>query len=306
MLSVKRVIPDYALANARRIWGTAGCPCTPYFVAGLPRIVRECEECIALTRPREGRSPMLAMSASTMDRAFKGLPRVKPFAVKANRRSDLNNPILDAVECGLEEEVMACNIKPGDTQIDTAAHCGGDIRGNFFWTPTQTDRNTQWTEMATTWNRGMHNTVSVLKRLERRFPLPITAEHDGNGPEFINYAMTEMQGNRQNISVSKSRFCRKNDNAQVEQKNGSVVRELFGELRLDCLDLEDDLRRLESEWSDYCYFFRPTKMIVAKIKKPYGNGYVRKYQEGGPRTPCQRVLEPGILGESESEALKRR
>ena len=47
-------------------------------------------------------------------------------------------------------------------------------------------------------------------------------------------------------------------------------------------------------------------MIVAKIKKPYGKGYVRKYQEGGPRTPCQRVLEPGILGESESEALERR
>ena len=129
---------------------------------------------------------------------------------------------------------------------------------------------------------------------------------DRNGPEFINYAMAEMQGKRQNIAVSRSRFYRKNDNAHVEQKNGSVVRELFGELRLDCLDLEGDLRRLEAEWSDYCNFFRPTKMIVAKIKKPDGKGYVRKYQEGGPRTPYQRVLESGILGESESGALKKR
>ena len=297
---------DHALANARRIWETVGCPCTTYFVAELPRIVREYEECIALIKPREDVAAILAMSASTLDRAFKGLPRVKPFAVKANRRSGINRPILDAIECKSGEEVMACNVKPGDTQIDTVAHCGGDMRGNFFWTLTQTDRPTQWTEITPTWNRGMHNTVEALKRLERRFPFPITSEHEDNGPESINYAMAEMQGKRKNISVSRSRFYRKNDNAHVEQKNGSVVRELFGELRLDCLDLEDDLGRLEAEWSDYCNFFRPTKMIVAKIKKPDGKGYVRKYQEGGPRTPYQRVLESGILSESESEALKKR
>ena len=301
-----RTYSDHALANARRVWEAVGCPCTTYFVAELPRIVREYEECIALIKPREDVAAILAMSASTLDRAFKGLPRVKPFAIKANRRSGLNRPILDAIECKSGEEVMACNVKPGDTQIDTVAHCGGDMRGNFFWTLTQTDRPTQWTEITPTWNRGMHNTVEALKRLERRFPFPVTSEHEDNGPEFINYAMAEMQGKRQNIAVSRSRFYKKNDNAHVEQKNGSVVRELFGELRLDCLDLEDDLMRLESEWSDYCNFFRPTKMIVAKIKKPDGKGYVRKYQEGGPRTPYQRVLESGILSESEAEALKRR
>ena len=297
---------DHALANARRIWEAVGCPCTTYFVAELPRIAREYEECIALIKPREDVAAILAMSASTLDRAFKGLPRVKPFAVKANRRSGLNRPILDAIECKSGEEVMACNARPGDTQVDTVAHCGGDMRGNFFWTLTQTDRPTQWTEITPTWNRGMYNTVEALKRLERRFPFPVTSEHEDNGPEFINYAMAEMQGKRKNIAVSRSRFYRKNDNAHVEQKNGSVVRELFGELRLDCLDLEGDLRRLEAEWSDYCNFFRPTKMIVAKIKKPDGKGYVRKYQEGGPRTPYQRVLESGILGESESGALKKR
>jgi len=301
-----RTYSDRALANVRRIWEAVGCPCTTYFVAELPRIVREYEECIALIKPQEDKPAILAMSASTLDRAFKGLPRVKPFAVKANRRSGINRPILDAIECKSGEEVMACNVKPGDTQIDTVAHCGGDMRGNFFWTLTQTDRLTQWTEITPTWNRGVYNTVEALKRLERRFPFPVTSEHEDNGPEFINYAMAEMQGKRKNISVSRSRFYRKNDNAHVEQKNGSVVRELFGELRLDCLDLEDDLRRLEAEWSDYCNFFRPTKMIVAKIKKPDGKGHVRKYQEGGPRTPYRRVLESGILSESESEALKKR
>ena len=216
------------LENARRIWETVGCPCTTYFVAELPRIVREYEECVALIKPKEDKAAILSMSASTLDRAFKGLPRVKPFAVKANRRSGINRPILDAIECKSGEEVMACHVRPGDTQIDTVAHCGGDMRGSFFWTLTQTDRNTQWTEITTTWNRGMHNTVEALKRLERRFPFPVTAEHEDNGPEFINYAMAEMQGMRKEISVSRSRFYRKNDNAHVEQKNGSVVRERNG------------------------------------------------------------------------------
>ena len=124
---------DHVLANARRLWETVGCPCTTYFVTELPHIVCKYKECVALIKPREDKSAILAMSVSALDRAFKGLPRVKPFAVKANKRSGLNRPILNAVECKSEEEVMACNVKPGDTQIDTVAYCGGDMRGNFFW-----------------------------------------------------------------------------------------------------------------------------------------------------------------------------
>ena len=226
--------------------------------------------------------------------------------MKCNRRSGLNRPLLDAIECKSGEEVMACDVPPGDTQIDTVAHCGGDMRENFFWTLTQSDRPTQWTEITPTWNRGMHSTVTALQRLERRFPFPVTSEHEDNGPEFINYAMAEMQGRRKHIAVSRSRFRRKNDNAHVEQKNGSVVRELFGEMRLDCKDLEDDLIRLERDWSDYCNFFRPTKMIVAKTKRADGKGFIRRYQEGGPRTPYQRVMESGVLDEAAAAALKAR
>ncbi len=297
---------DEVIQMAVKVWESVGCPCTTYFVPELPRIVREYEACIALLKPASVKESLLRLSASTLDRAFRGLPRKKPFAVKRNRRSGLNRPLLDAIECRSGEEVMACMVPPGDTQIDTVAHCGGDMRENFFWTLTQTDRNTQWTEITPTWNRGMHSTVAALLRLERRIPFPVTSEHEDSGPEFINYAMAEMQGKRKHISVSRSRFRHKNDNAHVEQKNGSVVRELFGEMRLDCRDLEADLIRLEKDWSDYCNFFRPTKMIVAKTKRADGKGFVRRYQEGGPRTPYQRVLESGVLDECAAKALKER
>ena len=49
------------LENVRRIWETVGCPCTTYFVAELPRIVREYEACVALIKPKEDRDAILSM-----------------------------------------------------------------------------------------------------------------------------------------------------------------------------------------------------------------------------------------------------
>ncbi len=59
--------------------------------------------------------------------------------------------------------------------------------------------------------------------------------------------------------LSRSRAYHSNDNAHVEEKNRHVGRELFGERRLDCRDLESDLIRLCDMWSDYRNFFCPSK-----------------------------------------------
>ena len=90
---------DEVIQMAVKVWEAVGCPCTTYFVPELPRIVREYEECVALLKPASVKESLLRLSASTLDRAFRGLPRKKPFAVKCNRRSGLNRPLLDAIEC---------------------------------------------------------------------------------------------------------------------------------------------------------------------------------------------------------------
>ena len=51
-----------ALENVRRIWESVGCPCTTYFVAELPRIMREYEECIAIIKPKEDKTAILSMT----------------------------------------------------------------------------------------------------------------------------------------------------------------------------------------------------------------------------------------------------
>ena len=62
---------------------------------------------------------------------------------------------------------MACNVPPGDAQIDTFALGGGDPSDNFFWILDGTDRKTQWTVLCPTWNRGRHATLEA-KRLSRK------------------------------------------------------------------------------------------------------------------------------------------
>lgn len=57
---------DEDLENARKLWISVGCPCSTYFVAELPRIIKEYDECIALIKPASSKSALMSISASTL------------------------------------------------------------------------------------------------------------------------------------------------------------------------------------------------------------------------------------------------
>ena len=88
---------------------------------------------------------LLKMSASTMTRILKKLPRKKLGYTKANKRSgkNINNPIKAMTPCRSGETIMACKANPGDMQMDTFALGGGNPCDNFFWALTGTDRKLQ-------------------------------------------------------------------------------------------------------------------------------------------------------------------
>ena len=293
---------DEAKPVLAAIWREAGCPCTPYFKAEIDRWVDEYEQYVANIAPPV-KSAILTMSDSTMGRMLKGLPRIKPGFTKCNGNSGRNNPLKNAIPCHSGEEVMACRVPPGDVQVDTFALGGGDPSDNFFWVLTATDRKTQWTVLNPTWNRGQYATLEALKRIERKFPFPIQSLHGDNGGEIINYHIAAFLGkNRPGLYFSRSRPRHCNDNAHVEEKNRSIGRELFGERRIDRPDLEADLIRLCEEWSDFCNFFRPKKMLIDKVKREDGKGFSCKYDK--PKTPYQRLLDEHVLSEKEECALR--
>ena len=286
-----------------RIWREVGCPCTTYFRANVDEWLREFRTCVAHV-PDDVAAHLLAMSASTMDRLLRGVKREKPGSMQRNRRSGRNDGLLKAIECKSGELVMGCDVPPGDIQTDTVAHCGGDMGGDFWWTLTATDRKTQWTELQPVWNRGMYATRDALDAALRRIPFEAWSVHHDNGKEYVSSAIAEWRGERWKMPFSRSRPFRKNDNAHAEQKNGSVVRTLLGEGRLDKRELEPELRRLCEDYSAYRNFCVPCKMLVAKARRRDGKGFTCRYDK--PQTPYARVLADPAAPEDAKDALRRR
>lgn len=103
------------------------------------------------------------------------------------------------------------------------------------------------------------------------------------------------------VEFTRSRPYKKNDNAHVEQKKWTSVRQLFGYDRFDdfrLVELMNDLYR--NEWSQFQNHFIPTMKCIEKVK--VNSRYKKRYDE--QKTPYQRVLTFPSIDEAEKEKLK--
>ena len=68
-----------------------------------------------------------------------------------------------------------------------------------------------------------------LERIEKRLPFPMLGFDCDNGSEFL-YAVVEayLLRRKRNVEWTRSRAYKKNDQAHVEQKNFTHVRQLLG------------------------------------------------------------------------------
>ncbi len=101
-----------------------------------------------------------------------------------------------------------------------------------LFTALYSDVATGWTECIGLLARDQTMIVDALSRLRGRLPFPFFGLDTDNDAVFINE--TVLSYCRQNaIEFTRSRAYRKNDQAWIEQKNGSVVRKLVGYGRLE-------------------------------------------------------------------------
>lgn len=122
-----------------------------------------------------------------------------------------------------------------------------------------------------------------------------------NGSEFLNWhLMRYLSDNRkQKVQFTRSRPYKKNDNAHVEQKNWTHVRQLFGYDRFDQPILVGLMNELYSnEWSLYQNHFIPKQKLISKEK--INSKYGKKYEKA--KTPYQRILDsPHVTDEKKAE-----
>jgi len=190
---------------------------------------------------------------------------------------------------------------PGFIQSDTVAHCGGSLEGDFAWSLTFTDIFSGWTENGATWNKGEHGVHELLKRIEDRLPFAVKGFHSDNGGEFINHHLHSYYRDREEpVAMTRGRAGRKNDNPHVEQKNYTHVRLLLGYQRIEDPDLVQSINELYDATGLFNNFFCTNRKLIFKERR--GSRYYKKYDQAA--TPCQRLLDSGLLTELQVIHLK--
>lgn len=285
--------PDAAEA-LKDIWIEAAQPCSKLMRPIMSCYVSSYEKTYGVFEP-DLRRQLLNMSASSIDRLLKPKRILSP----RRRRSPMGVAAVKkevpirAGEWGVTE--------PGWIEADTVAHCGGNMAGNFAWSLTMTDILTQWTEVRVMWNRGAAGTFERIQEIEQALPFRIQGFDSDNGPEFMNWHLFDyFRDDSRRIEFTRSRAYYKNDNAHVEQKNGTHVRGLLGHDRIDDPDCIEALNQATMRWSLWKNLYSPAMKLVSKTR--IGHRYIKRYDK--PKTPAQRALE--CLGVTEDQKKRIR
>jgi hypothetical protein len=192
--------------------------------------------------------------------------------------------------------------EPGWLEADTVAHCGESMAGDFCWSVTLTDVHTQWTEARAIWNRGQHSVQERIAEVEKALPFAMVGFDSDNGGEFLNWHLYDyFQLRGRPVAFSRSRPYRKNDNARVEQKNWTHVRQLVGYGRLDSPEHAHRLNALYvQEWNLFRNFFCPVmKHLRTEIE---GSRKRRVYDD--PKTPFERLKQCGSVDAQQIRRLE--
>lgn len=142
--------------------------------------------------------------------------------------------------------------------------------------------------------------LPILEAILAMYPFVIIEFHADNGSEYINKLVAEML-NRLNVTLSKSRPRRHNDNALVETKNGGVIRKEMGYNHIP-----KKYASLINEWyqtwfNDYLNFHRPCGFATTtvdhkgkerKVYKP--QDYMTPYQKLKSLPNAEQYLKPGV------------
>lgn len=191
---------------------------------------------------------------------------------------------------------------PGYCEVDCVAHCGGSLSGRFAWTLNFTDLLSGWTECEAIWAKNGKEVKRALLLIEKRLPFPIKALYFDNGCEFMNDEIIEdfaKSDRKEPIEIFRSRPYKKNDQAHIEQKNYTHVRQLMGYSRIywegSIAQMNDIYRK---EWRVLQNYYLPQQKLESKVRI----GAKIKRKMGVAMTPIDRLL--GLLSPKEARALQ--
>jgi hypothetical protein len=192
---------------------------------------------------------------------------------------------------------------PGFIEADTVAHCGTSIAKTFVYTINCVDIATSWTEQRAVWGKGEQGVIQQIKKIEDHLPFPLRGFDCDNGSEFLNWhLLRHFHQRKRPVQFTRSRPYHKNDNAHVEEKNWSLIRNYLGYQRFDMPNIVVLLNDLyANEWNDLFNFFHPSMKLIQKYRQ--GSKIIKKYSK--PMTPYQRILQSEYIDPKTKARLQK-
>ena len=278
----------------KRIWIGANLPCSIRLKPILPLWLPSYAEEYGLLDYKIIKL-LKKISASTIDRIL------KPARIKYTKRGIATTKPGTLLRKQIPIKTNQWDeTKPGFLEADTVAHCGESMAGMFAFTLDLVDIATGWTEQRAVWGKGETNVVEQIKNIDAYLPFPILGFDCDNGGEFINHHLFKHFANKK-IQFTRSRPYQKQDNAHIEQKNWTHVRQWLGYDRLDNPKVIRLMNALyTSEWRLYHNFFCPSVKLISK--KLVAAKTIKRYDK--PKTPYQRVLESKYIDSKTKKELK--
>ena len=281
--------PERLLEPLRLIWLATEQVCSKKLKALLPIWLPFYEKDYTPLSD-EVRDKLLSVSARTLDRLL------KPARVSMGHHGKSGTKPGTLLKQQIPIKVDNWDVtKPGFVEADTVAHCGTSLQGDFAWSITLTDIVTTWTSNAAIWNKGASGLIEQMQVMEKRLPFKLLGFDSDNGSEFLNHHLWRYFAKRKRpVQFTRSRPYHKNDNAHVEQKNWTHLRQLLGYERIEKKTAVAMMNDLYMTWELYQNYFIPTTKLIAKEK--IKSKYRKRYDE--PKTPYERVLACDSIAQS--------
>ncbi len=279
------------------LWKAAGEICAERLHPFIPSLLEKLIECNEIRPDKDTKEKLLCISLGTLKNIL-GNEKERTF-VKITGTTKPGSLLKSqiAVRYALWTET-----DPGWCEVDTVSHCGDDPSGEFISSLNMVDISSGWSEQVAIWGKGELATQEAIDEARNALSFFLLGLDSDNGSEFINWHLFRYC-KKEKITFTRGRPYKKNDNAHVEQKNYTAIRQLVGYERLDKkeqLDILNDLYR--NEWRLYINFFQPTMKLKEKIKDTKTGKTKRKYFKA--KTPYQRLMEHPKIAKEQKKMLE--
>jgi hypothetical protein len=239
---------------------------------------------------------LLAMSPATMDR------RLAPYKSRLSRKIYGQTKPGRWLRRTIPIQTESWDVREvGWTEVDTVSHSGPFAAGVFARTLNQVDLLSTWVGMRAILGKKAEDIVAAEEDLRQEFPFELKGMDSDNGEEFINYEL-DRYCHKTGVQRFRSRPYKKDDQAHIEQKNGTNVRRLVGWDRYDTQEAVDAMNDLyRNELRLLINLFLPSVKLANKIR--VGSRTRRVYKDA--KTPLDRLMESGQGDGKKIEELRR-